>query len=43
MITLFYTRVLINNEIGVDALPMRFVAAAVLMVEKMGVTIVYER
>ena len=43
MITIFYTRVLINNEVGVDALPMRFVAAAVLMVERRGVTIVYQR
>jgi len=31
MITIFHTRVLIDNEIGADALPMRFVAAAVLM------------
>ena len=31
MITRFYTRVLINNEVGADALPMRFAAAAVLM------------
>jgi len=31
MITRFYTRLLINNEVGADALPMRFVAAAVLM------------
>ena len=43
MITIFYTRVLINNEVGVDTLPMRFVTAAVLVVEKRGVTIVYQR
>jgi len=34
---------LINNEVGAGALPIRFVAAVLLMFEKMGVTIVYQR
>ena len=31
MITIFHTHVLINNEVGADALPMSFVAVALLM------------
>ena len=43
MITIFYTRVLINTKVGDDALPMRFVAAAVLIVETRRSTIVYKK
>ena len=43
MITIFHNRVLIDNEIEADMLPMRFVAAVVLMVKRRGVTIVYQR
>ena len=43
MITIFHTRVLINNEVKADVLPMRFLVAVVLMVERRCVTIVYQR
>ena len=41
MITIFHTRVLTNNEVEADVLPMKFVVAVVLMLENKGVTIVY--
>ncbi|MCD4843444.1 MAG: hypothetical protein K8R25_03050 [Methanosarcinales archaeon] len=36
MITIFHTRVLINNEVETDMLPISFVAADVLMVKRRG-------
>ena len=42
MITIFHPRMLINNEVGADALSMSFIAADVFMVEKWGAPLFYK-